>query len=291
MKKNTGLIAWLILLLLALTWGSSYILIKKGLIDFSPLQVAGLRVSISALAFLPIFLLRFNDIDWTKWKPLAAVGFAGSFFPAILFAVAQTELSSSVTGVLSSLTPLFTLLLGILFFKTPAVWAKISGILVGLCGAILLIVFNKNSGEVANPWFGILVVLATICYGISTHTVKHYLQEVSSLTLSAAAFIIIGLPGMILLWSSNFMEVLQTSETAWESLAYITILSLMGTVVASILFFKLVQITTPIFASMVSYLTPVVALGWGILDGEMVTVFHFVGMVLILCGVYIARNR
>ena len=107
-------------------------MIKKGLIDFSPTQVAGLRVSISALAFLPIFLMRYKTVDWSKWKALATVGFAGSFFPAVLFSVAQTELSSSVTGVLSSLTPLFTLLIGILFFKAPAVWMKILGVLVGL---------------------------------------------------------------------------------------------------------------------------------------------------------------
>jgi len=222
---------------------------------------------------------------------LTVVGLAGSFFPAFLFAVAQTELSSSVTGVLSSLTPLFTLLIGILFFKAPTVWMKIIGVFVGLLGAVLLIAFNQQSGEVGNPYFGILVVLATAGYGLSTLTVKEHLQDMSSITISAVAFLIIGIPGMIILFSTNFMEVLTTSETAWQSLGYIAILSLMGTVAASIFFFKLVQITTPLFASMVSYLTPVVAVGWGILDGESVTVFHFVGMVLILLGVYISRNR
>lgn len=291
LKKETSFSAWLILILLALTWGSSYILIKKGLIDFSPMQVAGLRVSISGLAFLPIFLLRFSSIDWSKWKALATVGFAGSFFPAYLFAVAQTELSSSVTGVLSSLTPLFTLLIGILFFKSPTVWMKILGVLVGLLGASLLILFNQDSGEVGSPMYGILVVLATVGYGVSTHTVKKHLQEVSSLTLSAAAFMIIAIPGLILLFSSNFVEVLQTSDTGWHSLGYISILALIGTVAASILFFKLVQMTNPVFASMVSYLTPIVAVGWGVVDNESVTLFHLVGMGLILWGVYISRNR
>ena len=168
---------------------------------------------------------------------------------------------------------------------------KIIGVFVGLLGAVLLIAFNQQSGEVGNPYFGILVVLATAGYGLSTLTVKEHLQDMSSITISAVAFLIIGIPGMIILFSTNFMEVLTTSETAWQSLGYIAILSLMGTVAASIFFFKLVQITTPLFASMVSYLTPVVAVGWGILDGESVTVFHFVGMVLILLGVYISRNR
>lgn len=291
MEKNISLSSWFILILLALTWGSSYILIKKGLVDFSPTQVAGLRVSISALAFLPIFLMRYKTVDWSNWKALATVGFAGSFFPAVLFSVAQTELSSSVTGVLSSLTPLFTLLIGILFFKAPAIWMKIVGVLVGLLGAVLLIVLNQGAGDVGNPYYGILVVLATLGYGLSTHTVKTYLQDVGSITISAVAFTIIGIPGLIMLLSSDFTEVLRTSETGWESLGYITILALMGTVAASILFFKLVQITNPVFASMVSYLTPIVAVGWGALDNEVVTIYHFVGMVLILLGVYISRNR
>lgn len=291
MKNNTSFSAWLILILLALTWGSSYILIKKGLIDFSPTQVAGLRVSISALAFLPIFLIRFHKIDWSKWKALTVVGLAGSFFPAVLFAVAQTQLSSSVTGVLSSLTPLFTLLIGILFFRSPAVWTKILGVFVGLLGAILLIAFNQDSGEVGNPYYGVLVVLATIGYGLSTHTVKNHLQDMSSITISSVAFFIIGIPGLILLFSTNFIEVFQTSETAWQSLGYIALLSLLGTVAASIFFFYLVQITTPLFASMVSYLTPIVAVGWGIIDGESVSIYHLLGMILILLGVYVSRNR
>jgi drug/metabolite transporter (DMT)-like permease len=291
LEKNISLSSWLILILLALTWGSSYILIKKGLVDFSPTQVAGLRVSISALAFLPIFLMRYKTIDWSRWQALMIVGFAGSFFPACLFAVAQTELSSSVTGVLSSLTPLFTLLIGIMFFKASAAWMKILGVLVGLLGAVLLIVLNQEAGDVNNPYFSILVVLATMGYGLSTYVVKTYLQDVGSITISAAAFTIIGIPGLIMLLSSDFVDVLQTSETGWESLGYITILALLGTVAASILFFKLVQITNPVFASMVSYLTPIVAVGWGALDNEVVTIYHFVGMVLILLGVYISRNR
>lgn len=291
LQKRTSLQAWIILLLLALTWGSSYILIKKGLIAFSAIQVASLRVTISALAFLPIFLWRYSMIDWKKWKPLAIVGFTGSFIPAFLFAMAQTELSSSVTGVLSSLTPLFTMLIGILFFRMPTVWIKILGVFIGLLGAILLVVFNQQSGEVGNPLFGILVCIATACYGISTNVVKRHLQDMSSITISAVAFFMIGLPGAVWLFSTNFLNVLQTSEAAWCALGYIVLLSLAGTVAASIFFFKLVQITNPVFASMVSYLTPIVAVGWGALDGETLSIFHFIGMTLILLGVYISRNR
>jgi len=270
LQQKISVSAWIILILLALTWGSSYILIKKGLVAFSPTQVAGLRVTISALAFLPLFIIRWKDIDWSKWKPLAIVGFTGSFFPAFLFSNAQTELSSSITGVLSSLTPLFTLLIGILFFKMPTLWTKIVGVLVGLLGATLLIYFNQNSGEVGNPIYGILVGIATACYGISTNVVKKDLQEMSSLTISAVAFFIIGIPGAIWLFSTDFLTVIQTHEQAW---------------------FKLVQITNPVFASMVSYLTPIVAVGWGVLDGESITMFHFFGMILILLGVYISRNK
>jgi len=282
--------AWLLLGLLGLVWGSSYVLIKKGLEAFSPEQVACLRISISALAFTPVFILRFKKIDWSKLRYFAIVGFAGSFFPAFLFSFAQTQISSSITGVLSSLTPLFTLALGILFFSTPFSRAKILGVVVGLAGAVLLIVFGKEAGVDGNMWYGLLVVLGSLLYASSANTVGSYLQDMNALTISAVSFILIGVPAILYLFYSNFTAVLIEKENGWAALGYIGILSIFGTVIATVLFFRLVQLTDAVFSSMVSYLIPIVAIMWGAVVGEPITIYHLIGMILILSGVYISKK-
>ncbi len=289
-EKAPKLDNWVMLFFLALVWGSSYILIKKGLEVFAPVQVATLRICISALAFLPLFISRFKNIKREQLKYLLIVGFAGSGIPAFCFAFAQTEISSSIAGVLSSLTPLFTLVLGILFFKRPTIWLKILGVIIGLGGAIFLIIFGKSAGIEGNLWYGLLVVFGCLMYATSVNTVGSYLQDLDSKTISAVSFFMIGIPGFLYMGFSGIPQVLTNVEGAWTALGYITLLALFGTVLASVLFFKLVQDTSPIFASMVSYLIPLIALVWGQIDGESITLFHFAGMVLILIGVYISRK-
>jgi len=290
-KPAPSWLNYFLLLLLSLVWGSSYILIKKGLIAYTPPQVACLRIAISSLCFLPFFLLRYKDIDWSKFKHLAVVGAAGSFIPAFLFSFAQTEINSSMAGVLSSLTPLFTLLLGVVFFKLEVGWMKYLGVLIGLVGAMVLILFSSEAEMEGNPWYGLLVVAGCFFYALSVNTVKAELQEMNSITLSSAAFVIVGLPAFVYLWYANFYETLTTHSEGWSSLFAISILAIFGTVIASVIFFKLVQLTNPIFASMVSYFIPIVAILWGVRDGEPVTCYHFAGMILILIGVYITKIK
>ena len=295
MEQNTStisypLISWIILLLLGLVWGSSYILIKKSLVAFTPIQVACLRLGISAIAFFPIFCWHFRGIDWSKGKHLVVVGLTGSALPALLFSTAQTEISSSVAGVLSSLSPLFTLIIGIFFFKIGVAWSKLTGILVGLLGAVLLMVFGNNAGISGNLWYGILILIGCVCYAISSNTVKAFLQEMSSIKISAAAFFIVGFPCLIYLLATNILDTIQQHEHGWTSLGTVTLLALAGTVMATVLFFKLVQITDPVFASVVSYLIPMVAILLGAWDGEPITLLHVGGMGLILLGVYLIKG-
>ena len=288
--KTPSLKAWLILGLLGIVWGSSYILIKKGLVAYNPVQLACLRISISSIAFLPFFLAKQKTVDWSKWKYLAIVGIMGSGIPPFMFAFAQTEISSSVAGVLSSLTPLFTLLLGILFFKSKLIWSKVIGVLVGLMGAVFLILFGNSAGIEGNLWYGLLIVLGAICYAISVNTIEKELHSMDALIVSATTFIIVGVPATIILFFTGFFAVLQTHPQAWSSLGYIVILSIIGTVIATILFFGMVQMTNAVFSSTVSYIVPIVAIFWGAADGETITVFHLLGMVLILAGVYLSRK-
>ncbi len=284
-------LSWALIFLLGVIWGSSYILIKKGLVAFSAEQLASLRIAISMLAFLPFLFWRYQRIDWSKWKYYALIGLTGNFFPAFLFAFAQTQISSSVTGVLSSLTPLFTLLLGLVFFGVVFSWNKTLAVAIGLAGAVMLILYGSESEESSHYGYAVLVIVATLLYATSVNIVKSYLNEVNATDMSIASFLIVGPPGVFYLFQTDFVEVLATHESGWLSLGYIAILAVVGTVVASVLFYRLVQLTSPVFATMVSYLVPMVALFWGFADGEPISIFHFIGMGLILTGVYISRRE
>lgn len=290
-SKIKGARQWLSLGLLGLVWGSSFILIKRGIEVYDPVQVGAMRLSISALAFLPFFLIQMRRVDWSKWKPLVVVGLCGSAIPAFLFPMAQMNISSSVTGVLNSLTPLFTLLLGLLFFGRKFRMLKLLGVFIGLAGATLLILAGNEGGfQGSNIWYALLAVLATVCYAISVNTVGTHLSNMSSLTISAISFVIVGLPALIYLFSTDFVEVLTHHKEGYTAFFYIALLALAGTVLASLLFFQLVHWTTPVFASSVAYVIPLFAMGWGFLDGEAVTVFHFISAGLILYGLYLTRG-
>ena len=291
--KNTTSISisnWLSLILLSLVWGSSFILIKRGLIAFSPSQLASLRITISAIAFLPFFILRWKNLDKSKFKYLVVIGLSGSGIPAFLYAFAQSEISSSVTGLLNSLTPIFTLVLGILFFRLNWKWTSIFGVILGFIGALFLILAGDKSGLIGNLKYELLVVLGTICYALSLNTVKTYLQDIPSLTISSISFFIIGIPASLYLFTTDFVTVLQTHEHGWASFVYITMLSLLGTVLATLIFFRMVQQTNALFASMVSYLIPIVAVIWGVWDNETFYMLHIVGMAFILIGVYVSKK-
>lgn len=229
-------LAWLGMFFLALVWGTSYILIKRGLAAFSPEQVASIRMAITALSFLPFFIWQFSKIDWSKWKELAVVGFAGSFIPAFLFATAQTKISSSLTGILSSLTPLFTLFVGMAFFKVKGTWTKVIGVLLGLAGGIWLLIIDRGLLDLEGILYGILVIIACLFYAISNNVIKTYLQHFPTLAISTVSYLMVGALAMAYLFSSGFVEVMQTHPQAWESLGYLAILAVVGTMIASLLF-------------------------------------------------------
>ena len=288
-KKNLW-ISWALLFFLSLTWGSSYILIKRGLIAFNPLQLASIRLTIAALMFFPIFLFIHKSVDWSKWKYLLITGLTGNAIPAFLFAVAQTKLSSSMTGVLNSLTPLFTLLLAVIVFKTPFKKNKAIGVSIGFLGAFLLAWFGKQSGASTNTWYTLFVVAGGVCYAISSNTVASQLKDSSSLVISAASFLMLLPIAIALFFYSDVTTTLMTHESGWSSFGFVCILAIFGTVIASILYYQLVHLTGAVVSSFVSYLVPIVATAWGFFDGEVITIFSMIGMVLILVGVYVARK-
>ncbi|MFN7117386.1 MAG: DMT family transporter [Saprospiraceae bacterium] len=282
---------FLILGFLSIIWGSSFILIKKSLEVYAPLQVALLRQSFSASAFLPFLLYHWRKVDVKRLHFYLLIGLCGSAIPSFLFAFAQQHISSSVAGILNSLVPLFTLLLGLIIFQAKFIGSKLIGVLLGLAGASVLIFAGDGQGLKGDIFYSFLIVLATICYAINANLVASVFRDLTSLEISMVGFTMVGVPSFIYLASgTNFFQVMYMHPQAWEALGYVAFLALIGTVLATIIYFKLIQQTNPVFASTTAYLMPLVSVIWGVLDGEAVGWQHLLGMVLILGGVYLSRK-
>ena len=289
---NTKIINWIILIALALTWGSSFILMKRGMDVYSSEEVAALRIFIAFLFLSPLIFKHVKKPLLKHWKGFLGMGVLGNLIPAFLFTKAETGISSSLTGMLNSLTPLFTLLLGVLLFKTKTRWINVVGILIGFFGAIGLLMVGKSENMSNNLLFGLFVVLATICYALSVNIIKKELNEVNSITATVWAMMFIGpLAGIYLFGCTDFTTKLVSNPMAYSRLGYIVILAVFGTALSVIVFNVLIRNTNALFASSVTYLIPIVALVWGILDGEDVQVLHFVWIILILLGVYLVNKK
>lgn len=293
MTKNNNLISWSILLSLMLVWGSSFILIKKSLIYFDAIEVGVLRITITFLFLLPFALIKLSKIDKKHRKYLIISGIIGSLIPSFLFAIAQTGISSSMAGILNSLTPLFTLFLGLLFFKLRAKWYNIIGVFIGLVGAVGLIYISSGSqGFIFNIKFASLVVIASICYGFNVNFLKLYLKQLDSLTITAFTFFYIGIPSFIYVIAfSDIPNKLLNEQSTLSGLGYISILSIVGTGLALIIFNKLIKISSPVFASSVTYIIPVVAIVWGIIDGEIFKLSYLIWFTLIILGVLLVNAK
>ena len=284
-------LAIFLLIFTSTIWGSSFILIKKGLLVFSVEQVALLRVLFAYSVLLPIALFHFKKYIKNYGIPLFISGITGNLIPAFLFAKAQTQLDSGITGVLNSLTPLFTLILGVLFFKFKLLNRHIIGILLGLAGSVSLSLINKTGNWGSVNFYVVFVIIASMCYGFNVNYVKKHLQKIPSIRLTGMALFFIGPPAMIYLFMTDFTTRISTLEGAWTALGYLAILGIVNTAFALVLFWRLLKITTPVVASSVTYIIPIVALIIGLWDGEQIFLLHILGMALIIAGVYIVNRR
>ena len=281
---------WVYLVVLALVWGSSFILIKKGLIGLTALQLGSLRILFAAIFLMIIGFRTLAKIPKFKWKYIALTSMFGTFIPAYLFAIAQTQIDSSVSSILNSLTPLNTLILGALVFGLQFKRNQIFGILIGLAGSALLILNGAIHHPEQNYYYAILVLIASICYAVNVNLIKKYLHDLSPLSITTGNFMVLFIPAFIVLFFSGFFEVVQDVKVQ-ESVLFIMVLGVVGTGIANILFFKLIQISSPVFATSVTYLIPVVAFCWGLLDNEMLTAVQFFGAFIILIGVYLSAKK
>jgi drug/metabolite transporter (DMT)-like permease len=278
------------LTILALVWGSSFILIKRGLVGLNPFQLGALRMVFAAIFLLIIGYKSIAKIQKHHWKYLALTGLLGTFFPIFLFSVAQTQISSAISAILNSLTPLNTLILGIVFFGIDFQRRQIWGVFIGLAGSALLIIYGAIENPNANYYYALLLIIASFCYAVNVNLIKIHLSDLNPLSITTGNFVILLVPALAVLYFSDFWSAIEQDSTQ-DVIVYILVLVIVGTALAKLLFFKLIKISSPVFASSVTYLIPVVAFLWGLLDNESLTLIQLLGAVIILGGVYLSAKK
>jgi drug/metabolite transporter (DMT)-like permease len=281
---------WILLIVLALIWGSSFILIKKGLVGLNPFQLGSLRIVFCALFLLLIGFKSLTSIPQSQWKYIALTSLFGTFIPAYLFAIAQTQINSSVSSILNSLTPLNTLILGAIVFGLDFKRTQIFGVIVGLIGTLLLIFNGATHNPNQNYYYTVLIIIASLCYAMNVNLIKKYLSDVKPLAITTGNFLVMLFPALLILSFTDFFSIMNVEKVS-HAMLFIAVLGIVGTGIANILFYKLIQISSPVFATSVTYLIPVVAFFWGLLDNEMLTPMQFLGAFIILIGVYLSSKK
>ena len=289
-QKNT-LLPWFLIAVLSLIWGTSFILIKRGLSVYGPAEVGALRLVSAGMFLLPVAITRAKMLRKVFWKKLFFVGLMGSFIPAFLFAYGQTGIISSMAGMLNSLTPFVVMTIGVLFFKQKIRILTGIGLFMGLAGTIILLLSGTAGQFGSLNFYALFIVLAVFCYSINLNFVKFYLAEVPAVTITSVSLsLVFPLALLYLLGFSPFLSILTTHPEGYLAAGHVVLLGVLGTALALILFNKLVQLTTPLFTSLVTYFIPMVAVFWGIFDDEKLLLSHFAGLLVIIAGVYVVNH-
>jgi drug/metabolite transporter (DMT)-like permease len=290
-QKEITLQNWLQLLLLAVIWGSSFILIKRTLLYLNPVQLACFRIGITCVAFLPYMIMITKRIDWSRWWKFLLLGLTTTGIPSFCFAFAQKYVTSATAGILNSLTPIFTLLVSVWVFNAEFKWSKLAGVILGFLGAGLL-VYKSGDGNLSSSITGSLIILiATICYGFNANIVKQFFSDMKPIEVSAGAFSMVGIPAVLYLLFSKSTYELFSNPSGQIGLVYVASLSLLCTLLANLFFYDLVQKTNAVFSSSVTFLIPLVAALWGLWDGESLNFYHFISMLCILGALLILRRK
>ena len=282
---------WFYLIALSLIWGSSFILIKKALVGLEASQLGSLRIIFSSIF---IFLIAWRNIFTIKkieWKWITISAFLGSFFPAFLFAFAEKEIDSSVASIINSIVPLNTLILGMIIFKIESTKRQIIGVLIGFFGTYLLISSGLKLNPDQNYNYAGLVILCSFLYALNVNIIKKYLQHLSALTITVGHFTAIILPAILVFLFSDFEFSSLEKDEVKTSIFYVFILALFGTALAKIIFNKLIKISSPVFASSVTYSMLIVSIFWGIVDGEKFSVYQLIATLIIVFGVILTNKK
>ena len=292
--QKRPLLAWLLLVCMALVWGSSFIMMKKALGAFTVQQVASGRIFFAFLFFTPFMVVQLLRPDVRlalrrRWLALLVSGMLGFLFPAFLFAEAGAHLSSSLSGTLNSLSPLFVLLAGSLLFRQTFRANQVWGILLGFVGSLILVFFSATGSFTINT-YALLVVLATVMYGINTNLIGKYLSYLPALVVTPWTFAFIGPVAGVFLLSTDFTT-RAVQANALGPLGAVLFLGILASGITSVLFIRVVQLASGVFAASVTYLIPVVAVVWGLFDGETIHPYQYLGLTISLLGIYLVNRQ
>jgi drug/metabolite transporter (DMT)-like permease len=281
---------WVFLIILSLVWGSSYILIKKALLGFEPITLSALRITTSSILLLLVGFSTLKKIKKNQWKYIFYTAFLGTFFPVFLFSFAVQGIDSAIVSMLNSFTPFNTFIIGILVFGFGFKNKQFIGITLGLIGTLLLIFNGAAMNPEQNYWYAILPIIATFGYAMNVNIVKKHLSDLDALAIITGNFLLMLLPAITVLYFSGFFSSFTGDEIQTQSIIYVIVLAVFGTGIAKVLYTKLVQISTPVFASSVTYLMPLVAIFWGFLDGEKLSFVQVIAGIIIMLGVYLVNR-
>lgn len=284
---------WVIFTALSVVWGFSFYFIKKGLEVFQPIQVAAFRMSIAFVALIPLIIWNYNKlkIPAKKWKFVPLLGLFGNLIPAMLFCTAETKIDSGLTGIMNATTPLFALLLGSLFFRVRLTQNKIIGVAVGFTGALIIVLSKQTSIREINIYI-LMPLVATICYGLNANIYKENFQEENPVVLALLQYTFVAPFALAyLFYTGAFHQVIQQPAICWQSLKYLLLLGVLGTAYAQVIFNILTQRTSALFATMITYLIPVVSIMVGLLDNEKILPVHIGGLMIIFIGVYVGSRN
>lgn len=280
---------WSIFLILSFVWGSSFILMKEGMRSLSEYQVASVRIASAGLALLPVALRKIAALSLRQWGLIFLSGLLGSFFPAYLFCIAETRIDSSLVGFLNAFTPIFTILIGIIIFKNHLGRNKFPGVIIGFAG-MTVIFLARSAGDLGHLGFSALVILATLSYAMNVNMVNRYLKDTGSLTIASVALSSLSIPAILILVCTGFFSLPLMEKEMAVSLSASLTLGILGTAVATVLFYMMLKRAGPVFSSMVTYGIPFIALFWGLIAGENISTLQIGGLIILLAGVYMATK-
>lgn len=283
---------WILYFLLCLIWGSSFILMKEGLEAINPYHLALIRILSAGFVMLPLAFQAYRKVPRKMIMPIVLSGFLGTFIPSFCFTIAQTKVDSSLAGIMNSLTPIFTVAIGALFFQLKISWVKWMGMFLGFAGMVILVLGNSGSINTEHIGFSLFIILATICYGLNVNVVTKFVKDAAPMHVAAIAFTSLIIPALIILATTGFFSAPQLLNGSWNSgIIAAATLGIVNTGLASVIFYLLVKKAGPVFSSTVTYGIPFIAIGWGILDKEPVTGFQVIALLAILLGVRLANKE
>lgn len=288
--KHKAWVNWLIFITLSFIWGSSFMLMKVGLNALNPYEVAGVRMFCAGAVLLPFFVKSLSSVNKKNLPYILLSGLLGSFIPAILFAMAETKIDSALAGMLNALTPLFVILVGIVVLNVSVGKSKVTGVIIGFIGMVLVLSPNLRVNQ-SDLLYASLVLLATLCYGINVNMVNRTLHNTTSTHIASISFASFMTPALVMLWMNGFFEHDFKTKTFLYAFGASAVLGMMGTAMATILFYILMKRAGVLFSSMVTYGIPFVAVFWGVVGGENIGWVQIVGLVIILTGVYYVNAK